>query len=196
MRAVQSPKMPCGNVCFGYAQDVVWTLWGRCVHAMTGEIDILGVFRGDPTARWQVLWTLYKRCGIAVWCDRRLVSQPGELSFSKQQASQEHLLNSKEHTANAIKKARALYNILAKSYSLVCKGLKWKVNTKEKPNKSSVTRPQTGMSIVYGPQNGTHSATQHSVVEYLTCVPSGQGGSGMHITTAHLTIWLFSHLHL
>jgi len=52
--------------------DAVWTLWGRCVHAITGKFNTLGVFRGDPTARWQVLRTLYKRCGIAVWCDRGL----------------------------------------------------------------------------------------------------------------------------
>ena len=33
--------------------DAVGTLWGRCLHAFTGKIDILGVFRGDPTARFQ-----------------------------------------------------------------------------------------------------------------------------------------------
>jgi len=50
----------------------VGTLWGRCVHAITGKFDILGVFRGDPTARWHSFRTLcpYKRCGNAVWCDR------------------------------------------------------------------------------------------------------------------------------
>ena len=31
--------------------DTVGTLWGRCVHAITDTFDILGVFRGDPTAR-------------------------------------------------------------------------------------------------------------------------------------------------
>jgi len=44
--------------------DAVGTLWGRCVHAITD------IFRGDPTARWHGFRTLYKRCGIAVWCDR------------------------------------------------------------------------------------------------------------------------------
>ena len=56
--------------------DAVGTLWGRCLHAITGKFDILcvHVFRGDPTARWQVLKTLYKRCDIAVWCDRGFIS--------------------------------------------------------------------------------------------------------------------------
>jgi len=51
------------------------TLWGRCVHAITDTFDILGVFRGDPTARL-VRWfrTLNKRCGIAVLCDRGLIN--------------------------------------------------------------------------------------------------------------------------
>ena len=49
---------------------VVQTLWGRCVHAITGKFDIFGAFHGDPTARWQVYRTLYTRCDIAVWCDR------------------------------------------------------------------------------------------------------------------------------
>jgi len=52
--------------------DAVGTLWGCCVHAITGKFDILGVFCGDPTARWHGFRTLYKRCGIAVWCDRGL----------------------------------------------------------------------------------------------------------------------------
>jgi len=30
--------------------DAVGMLWGRCVHALTDKFDILGVFRGDPTA--------------------------------------------------------------------------------------------------------------------------------------------------
>ena len=55
--------------------DAVGTLWGRCVHAKTDKFDILGVFRGDPTARWHGLRTLYKRCGIAVWCDRGLTEE-------------------------------------------------------------------------------------------------------------------------
>ena len=50
--------------------DAVVTLWGRCVHAITDKFDILGVFHGDPTTRWHGFRTLYKRCGIAVWCDR------------------------------------------------------------------------------------------------------------------------------
>jgi len=50
--------------------DAVGTLWGRCVHAITDKFDILGVFRGNPTACWHGFGTLYKRCGIAVWCDR------------------------------------------------------------------------------------------------------------------------------
>jgi len=32
--------------------DAVGTLWGRCIHAIAGSVDILGVFRGNPTARW------------------------------------------------------------------------------------------------------------------------------------------------
>jgi len=47
--------------------DAVGTLLWRYVHAITGKFDILDVFRGD---RWQMFRTLYKRCGIAVWCDR------------------------------------------------------------------------------------------------------------------------------
>ena len=42
--------------------DAVGTLWGRCVHAITGKFDIVGVFRGDHTARRQVL----ERCTNAV----------------------------------------------------------------------------------------------------------------------------------
>jgi len=39
--------------------DAVGTLWGRCVQL--ANLIILGVFRGDPTARWfmkavQTLW--------------------------------------------------------------------------------------------------------------------------------------------
>jgi len=49
--------------------NAVGTLWGRCVHAITDKL-FLGVFRGDPTARWHGFRTLYKRCGIAVWFDR------------------------------------------------------------------------------------------------------------------------------
>ena len=33
--------------------DAVGTLGGRCLHAFTGKNDILGVFRGDATARYQ-----------------------------------------------------------------------------------------------------------------------------------------------
>jgi len=54
--------------------NVVWTLWGRCVHAITGKFDVLDEFRGDPTARWQVFRTLYKRCGIAVFRDKGLTT--------------------------------------------------------------------------------------------------------------------------
>ena len=32
-------------------ERAVGTLRGRCVHAITGNFDILGIFRGDPTAR-------------------------------------------------------------------------------------------------------------------------------------------------
>ena len=32
-------------------EDAVGTLWGRYIHAIAGKFDILGVFRGDPTAR-------------------------------------------------------------------------------------------------------------------------------------------------
>jgi len=63
--------------------DAVWTLWGRCVHAMTDKFDILGVFRGDPTARWYGFRTLYKRCGIAVWCDRGFITQKDLLVLFK-----------------------------------------------------------------------------------------------------------------
>ena len=34
--------------------DAVWTMWGCCVQAISGKIDILCVVRGDPTSRWQV----------------------------------------------------------------------------------------------------------------------------------------------
>jgi len=53
--------------------DAVGTLWGRYVHAITDKFDILGVFRGDPTARWHGFRTLYKRCGNAGWCDRGFI---------------------------------------------------------------------------------------------------------------------------
>jgi len=55
--------------------DAIKTLCGSCrnvicyadinlslavgTNAITGKLDILGVFRGDPTARWQVFRTLY-----------------------------------------------------------------------------------------------------------------------------------------
>jgi len=55
--------------------DAVVTLWGRCEHAITGKFDILGVFRGDSTARLHGFRTLYKRCAIAVWCDRGFTSK-------------------------------------------------------------------------------------------------------------------------
>jgi len=61
--------------------DAVGTRWGRCVQAITGNFDILGVFRGDPTARWQVFGTLYRRCGIAVWCDRGFRKKEYLLSY-------------------------------------------------------------------------------------------------------------------
>jgi len=86
VRAVQSPRTPCGGVSFGYAsnkrrglafahgvrQRAVGTLWQRCgssrapwarcgraacrlyrrrVNPAFDIIDILGVFRGDRTAR-------------------------------------------------------------------------------------------------------------------------------------------------
>jgi len=44
-------------------EDVVYTL-------LLANLIYLCVYRGDPTARWQVFRTLYKRCGIAVCCDR------------------------------------------------------------------------------------------------------------------------------
>ena len=46
--------------------DDVGTLLGRGVSAVTGKFDILGISSGEPTARWQIVWTLYKLCGIAV----------------------------------------------------------------------------------------------------------------------------------
>jgi len=58
----------CGNVVWtlcGRGEDVVYTLW-------LGNLIFLGVFRGDPTARWHGFRTLYKRCGIAVGCDMGL----------------------------------------------------------------------------------------------------------------------------
>jgi len=64
--------------------DAVWTLWGRCVHAITDNFDILGVFHGDPTARWHGFRTLYKRCGNAVWCDRGLTN--GDIALSNLRA--------------------------------------------------------------------------------------------------------------
>jgi len=55
-------------------KDAIGTLWGHCVHAITGNFDILNVFRGDPTARWQVFRTMYKRCVIAIWSDKGLAT--------------------------------------------------------------------------------------------------------------------------
>ena len=63
--------------------EAVGTLWGRCVHAITDKFDILGVFRGDPTARWHGLRTLYTCCVIAVWCDRGLIYDENHLIKSK-----------------------------------------------------------------------------------------------------------------
>jgi len=40
------------------------------VHALTGNFDMFSHFRGDPKTPWQIFWTLYKRCGIAIWCER------------------------------------------------------------------------------------------------------------------------------
>ena len=59
----------------GRCKDAVGTLCGRCRDALRTlctryNWQIWGVFRGDPTARWHGFKTLYKRCGIAVWCDR------------------------------------------------------------------------------------------------------------------------------
>jgi len=63
--------------------DAIKTLWKRLVdardavrrpvHAITGKFDIIGVFRGDPTARRQVFITLYKRCGITLWCHKGII---------------------------------------------------------------------------------------------------------------------------
>jgi len=50
--------------------DVKGTLLGRCVHAVSSKLDILGTFRGDTTARWQIFWMQYKRYDFAVWCNR------------------------------------------------------------------------------------------------------------------------------
>jgi len=38
-------------------------------------------FYGDPTARWHGFRTLYKRCGIAVWCDRGLCKTSRRVSL-------------------------------------------------------------------------------------------------------------------
>jgi len=50
--------------------NTVGTLWGPCVHAKTGNMNILGVFRGDPTAAD----SFSERCKTAVawpvWCER------------------------------------------------------------------------------------------------------------------------------
>ena len=57
----------------------LWKRHGRCKDAVgtlctryTDTLIFLGVFRGDPTARLHGFRTLYKHCGIAVWCDRGL----------------------------------------------------------------------------------------------------------------------------
>jgi len=49
--------------------DAIQTLWerrvdavGRCVHAIIDKFDILGVFRGDPTARRHAVKRLWHRC--------------------------------------------------------------------------------------------------------------------------------------
>ena len=55
----------CENV-----KDAVKTLWERRVDAVGTLLIFLGVFRSDPTVRCHGFRTLYKRCGIAVWCDR------------------------------------------------------------------------------------------------------------------------------
>ena len=60
-------KDAVGRLC-ALCRDVVYTLW------LTNLI-FLGVFRSDHTARWHGFKTLYKRCGIAVWCDRGLTGK-------------------------------------------------------------------------------------------------------------------------
>jgi len=89
--AVQSPRTLCGGVNFDHAErdvntlhgrykgdvgstcDDVGTMYGRCVQAITGNFEIIGVFRSDHTARWQLFQKLYKHCGIDVWCERDLM---------------------------------------------------------------------------------------------------------------------------
>jgi len=62
--------------------DAVGTLWGSGVHPISGKLDSkIDVFRVDPTVRWQVFRTLYKRCGIAVWCDRGLSKEASDTIF-------------------------------------------------------------------------------------------------------------------
>jgi len=87
VRAVSAPCARCEHAAatacalwkrHGRCKDAMGTLFGRCrdtvrtfyIHAITDTFYILGVFRGDPTARWHGFRTLYKRCGNAVWCDR------------------------------------------------------------------------------------------------------------------------------
>ena len=50
--------------------DAVGTLLGRCVHAITGIIDIFRRILRRPHSALTCFRTLYKRCGFAVWCDR------------------------------------------------------------------------------------------------------------------------------
>jgi len=50
--------------------DAVGMLWGRYVHAITGKY--LGIFRSDPTARWQVFKTLWYHC--LVWQGLKIIN--------------------------------------------------------------------------------------------------------------------------
>jgi len=66
MRVVYAPWSCCSNFLRSVTscrrcEDVVYTL----VLA-----KLIGVFRSDPTAHRQVFRTMYKLCGITVWCDR------------------------------------------------------------------------------------------------------------------------------
>jgi len=55
--------------------DAVGTLRGRFVHAITGKFDVFRrISRRPHSALTGFQNATYKRCGIAVWCDRGLTA--------------------------------------------------------------------------------------------------------------------------